>query len=92
MPGALLLSASAWSPDGQRITFYNSDSYSIYVVNADGTGLASLVSLPSSYYQTVPAWSPDGSEFEYLVCRGISCFVEAVTVDGGTVRVVSQYR
>jgi class 3 adenylate cyclase len=58
----------AWSPDGSRIAFVGLDAMdaaSVYVVNADGTGLRNLVPLlpsgvafaPSSIAH--PAWSPD---------------------------------
>jgi len=55
---------ASWSPDGQRIAFSaikpggdpGQDS-TIYIVNADGSGLTEL---PSVGNDVRPAWSPDG--------------------------------
>ena len=55
-----------WSPDGRRVAFRggpDGDS-EIWVVNADGTGLAKLTDTPnvdaSDRFASQPAWSPDG--------------------------------
>ena len=65
--------APAWSPDGNRIAFTGNsgapgaafhDSLRIYVVNADGTGLTALTSVPSYAYG--PSWSPDGNRIAYF--------------------------
>ena len=61
----------AWSPNGNRLTF-NGRSYSgegpqtseIFVINADGTGRAS-VSGPVGY-NNEPEWSPAGTRISYL--------------------------
>lgn len=54
-----------WSPDGRRLTFSggsvmsggSTSLNSVYVVNADGTGLARV---PSDMHLGSPVWSPDG--------------------------------
>jgi hypothetical protein len=50
-----------WSPDGTRITFDSdrNQSTSIYVMNADGTGVTLLAPGFS------PSWSPDGSRIAF---------------------------
>jgi Tol biopolymer transport system component len=59
----------AWSPDGTRIAFarvewcFGCPWSSIYVVNADGTGLRSLGA--SGTHSEGPTWSPDGSKIAY---------------------------
>jgi WD40 repeat protein len=80
--GSASVSPSAWSPDGRRIAF-SGDSASgrraIQVVNADGTGLTTLVEAIVS----TPAWSPDGSEIAY--CYGSNA-IQVMKIDGGAVR------
>ena len=57
----------AWSPDATRIAFVadrfqgNTD---IFVMNADGSGLARLTDSPNVDY--LPAWSPDGERIVYI--------------------------
>lgn len=66
-----------WSPDGSRLAFVratarlNKDPVaSLFVVNADGTGLqrvAQLGPIPESEYvgRDRPSWSPDGRQLAY---------------------------
>jgi Tol biopolymer transport system component len=58
------MSPSSWSPDGQQIAFSAikpgedpGRDTTIYIVNADGSGLTEL---PSVGNDINPAWSPDG--------------------------------
>ena len=73
----------AWSPDGRKITF-TSDwraydfVYDLYVVNADGTDIRSVVEGPffdpsTDYWQS--AWSPDGTKLAVVVCARWSYYV-----------------
>jgi len=50
-----------YSPDGRRIAFDSSRQvkFAIWVANADGTGLAQITNVSSSWSGT-PRWSPDG--------------------------------
>lgn len=65
----------AWSPDGKRLAFISpcsgkKDDYSLssmYLINADGTGLIPLASLPGGDFD--PAWSPDGSQIAFTTLR-----------------------
>ena len=51
--------ALEWSPDGARLAF---EANSLYVVNADGSGLAMVGG-------TDPHWSPDGSRLAFCMCN-----------------------
>jgi hypothetical protein len=59
-------SEAAWSPDGQRISFYTYQSSGnglnnpqVFVVNTDGSGVSEITG--GDYpYGKAPAWSPDG--------------------------------
>ncbi len=79
-PEASALGA-AWSPDGTRIAFHTGDG--VYVVNADGTGLARLPGPPGED----PSWSPDGQRIAYgmdhiLYTRNIDGSGETAMGDG----------
>jgi len=69
----------SWSPDGLQLVFispcggradffetiYNESS--LYVINADGTGLKQLTQSPGSDFE--PAWSPDGRSIAFTSVR-----------------------
>jgi Tol biopolymer transport system component len=54
----------AWSPDRTRLAFERNDQ--IWVINADGTGMAQL----STARGVHPAWSPDGTRIAYASTEG----------------------
>jgi Tol biopolymer transport system component len=56
----------AWSPDGTRIAYIEGTNYtySIMVMNADGTSQAPIVQEPS--YQFGPTWSADGTQIAFV--------------------------
>ena len=55
----------AWSPDGTRIAYIEGTNYTytINVINADGTGQFAVVPTPS--YQFGPTWSADGTQIAF---------------------------
>ena len=69
----------SWSPDGQQLVFvspcggrgefyetiYNESS--LYLINADGTGLKQLTQAPGSDFE--PSWSPDGTRIAFTSVR-----------------------
>src|ERR671923_60746 len=67
-PGNTLSDATspAWSPDGRTIAFtaYVDDNEDLFTVDADGSGLAPLLSGPNRDSQ--PAWSPDGRRLAFV--------------------------
>ncbi|MGH9873235.1 MAG: Calx-beta domain-containing protein [Pyrinomonadaceae bacterium] len=62
-PGACLL--PRWSPDGTRLLFSGeaSNFRNVFVINADGSGIAPLITLHQS---VAPAWSPDGQKVTFV--------------------------
>lgn len=56
-------------PDGRQIVFTgsaaNADELGIYVVNADGSGLRTLVEPSRTIAAANPLWSPDGTRIAY---------------------------
>jgi Tol biopolymer transport system component len=58
----------AWSPNGSKIAFAHLNSgsgkFEIWIMNADGTGQAALVT-NAAVNLTLPSWSSDGSKIAY---------------------------
>ena len=73
MPGGAC--QPSWSPDGKRLVFTSpcnikKDNYqgsSLYVINADGSGLQPLPTAPGGDFE--PAWSPDGQYIAFTSLR-----------------------
>lgn len=64
-------SSPSWSPDGRRITFdraielENGTTVAIYVMNADGSGQASIATTAVASVGGGPVFSPDGTTIAY---------------------------
>jgi Tol biopolymer transport system component len=80
-----------WSPDGKKITFASDrrnhqGRQEIYVMNADGSNVRRLTTLPSdAMLEDAPRFSPDGRRIvftRYITDPGRSALV-TVRVDGG---------
>jgi len=75
----------AWSPDSKRLAFssYYENFYpSMYLMNADGTGLKQLTNEPAS--GSAPAFSPDGRLLAFL--RRVQGEEQLVVVDPDTLQ------
>jgi TolB protein len=75
----------SWSPDSRRLAFssYYGNVYpSMYLMNADGTGLLRLTNEPDS--GSAPAFSPDGRLLAFL--RGAKGEKQLVVVDPDTLQ------
>jgi Tol biopolymer transport system component len=86
-----------WSPDGSRIAFFRQaigGFDGIYVINADGTDLRHIVSLPLDYstfdvngdevggrLMAEPDWAPDGLKIAFASSRDGSTDIYTVDVD-----------
>jgi Tol biopolymer transport system component len=83
------LDGPVWSPDGTRIAYCHSgkldprgESYSVWVMNADGSGQRKLTTGGISGYD--PAWSPDGARIAFHGGTAVGgTGLSVVNADGG---------
>jgi hypothetical protein len=78
----------AWSPVDDRIAFMSarSGNWDLYIIHADGKGLAQISKEPS--VEGLPAWSPDGKWLALLSDRGGEWSIYIMHPDGSDVRQV----
>lgn len=82
-----------WSPDGTRLLFYSTRSRQpgIYRMNADGSGVRLLRSMPGSG-ETYPAWSPDGQRILFASAQRGSAGIYIMDADGSNLRRLTNLR
>ena len=86
-----------WSPDGGRLVFSSNrdtdfGNQQIWVVNADGSGLAQLTHEAPGNPSFLPDWSPDGSRivFSHFLPTGFFTQLEIMNADGTGEHVIWQ--
>lgn len=85
---------ATWSPDGDRIAFVSATDFrtndgTIYVMNADGSGVAQLTTGPSDNRQ--PAWSPDGTQIAFSSNRDGNWEIYVMNADGSNPVNITNY-
>jgi dipeptidyl aminopeptidase/acylaminoacyl peptidase len=73
-----------WSPDGTKVAFASNreGNFEVYVVNANGTGLANLTKNPAD--DSAPAWSPDGRRIAFETNRDGQDEIYVMNADGSS--------
>jgi Tol biopolymer transport system component len=83
----------AWSPDGKRIAFSSNRGgephQSIYVVNANGSGLQRVTHPKASTDDGSPSWSPDGRRIVFEANVNGELGISLVNADGSGRRVLT---
>ncbi len=79
---ANVLTGTSWSPDGSMVAFgVQRDGHTeTYVMNADGTGLHSLIDGPG--WNWLPSWSPDGALIAFASARDGNSEIYVADADG----------
>src|SRR5688500_1311482 len=75
--------AHAWSPDGTKIVFLRQNDNHLYVMNADGTGVAQLTADDFQHlHNTNLSWSPDGTKIAYVSGDDLVHYLSVINADG----------
>ncbi len=84
-----------WSPAGHQIAFHRQphrDHLNIMLINADGSGLNTLVRGSPNWTRTLPVWSPTGSHLLYHHTDHFhqDSYIIRVTADGTHTRITDK--
>lgn len=75
-----------FSPDGSQISFYNSDTNAVHIINRDGSNLREITK------GEFPAWSPVGNQIVYRGClEGGRCGLVVANADGTNPRQITTH-
>lgn len=83
-PSSMYSLHSSWSPDGQTIAFsaWVGDSFDLFAINVDGTGLRRLTLTPATVVPESPVWSPDGRFVAFHAFENGIADIFVIEVDG----------
>jgi Tol biopolymer transport system component len=83
--------AHAWSPDGTKIAFLRQNDNHLYVMNADGTGVAQLTADDFQHlHSTNLSWSPDGTKIAYISGDDLVHHLSVINADGTEKRLLRE--
>jgi Tol biopolymer transport system component len=69
--------SGAWSPDGKQIVFDSTESWDLWLVNADGSGLRKLSDAGSD-----PSWCDGGTRVVFVIRNGANSKAYSINADG----------
>jgi Tol biopolymer transport system component len=74
---------STWSPNGKQLLFHSprdeNGNSGLFVINANGSNITQLTSIPGTELDRYPSWSPDGA---HIAFSSINDIVYVMNADG----------
>jgi TolB protein len=83
-----------WSPDGAKVVFTSDrdgNTYNVFTMNADGSGVAQITRLRAPYLAYFPSWRLDATRILYGVA-GPESLIASVACDGSDEFIVGEGR